>query len=492
MEELQELDEHEELEYFGEAEEAEEASPLLAPSHRDEVALSSMPEKKGKVRNAHLVEPPLPEGIQGYTPGEGYGSNAIPFAGVSPKTSKRRNESNRMKAIEMLKQAKEVADRKKEADVVDGATSFGGWGFRLLDLSAVTSKLTEAEKAVVCTEMEKGLPLCMSRCGCHDEEAKNIGSIVELEVDDDQLNLPPPAMPAPASPAFRAPPAEVRGPTASELAGSATPTGLIEMGNCINSKVSLETKVDPSLTLLYQMWALVSERNSVLTGSMSKTGFNDCFLGLLRVDASLDGPSPRDLTDFFNAMLPEKSFKPYHSKTVPRSANLEAASQAPHAPVTTLMLRNIPNKFTQNSLMQEISERGFQGTYDFFYLPMDVHNRSNVAYAFLNFLSPEEAERFRSEFHGRQFQRFRSRKVAAVSNAHLQGLQANLQHFEHRVVMLSRNDQYRPIVFRNGRRVKFEDALQEARELGSSVEGTRCADNVRSGQAQQHRPLRHP
>ena len=29
---------------------------------------------------------------------QGYGSNAIPFAGVSPKTSKRRNEGNRMKA----------------------------------------------------------------------------------------------------------------------------------------------------------------------------------------------------------------------------------------------------------------------------------------------------------------------------------------------------------------------------------------------------------
>ena len=39
MEELQELDEHEELEYFGEAEEAEEASPLLAPSHRAEARL---------------------------------------------------------------------------------------------------------------------------------------------------------------------------------------------------------------------------------------------------------------------------------------------------------------------------------------------------------------------------------------------------------------------------------------------------------------------
>ena len=71
------------------------------------------------------------------------------------------------------------------------------------------------------------------------------------------------------------------------------------MGNCINSKVSLETKVDPSLTLLYQMWAVVSERNSVLTGSMSKTGFNDCFLGLLRVDASLDGAAGSRLASLF-------------------------------------------------------------------------------------------------------------------------------------------------------------------------------------------------
>lgn len=103
---------------------------------------------------------------------------------------------------------------------------------------------------------------------------------------------------------------------------------------------------------------------------------------------------------------------------------------------------------------------------------MDVHNRSNVAYAFLNFISPKEAENFRNEFHGRQFHRVRSRKVAAVSNAHLQGLEANLQHFEHRVVLLSRNDQYRPVVFRNGHRVKFEDALNEVRAKQQSAVAT--------------------
>eukprot|EP00434_Breviolum_minutum_P016203 symbB.v1.2.014278.t1/scaffold1042.1/size142359/2 len=70
--------------------------------------------KKGKVRHADLVNPPVPDGIHPYTPGEGYGSNAIPFAGISPKTSKRRNPANRMKTIEMLKKAKKIADQKSE------------------------------------------------------------------------------------------------------------------------------------------------------------------------------------------------------------------------------------------------------------------------------------------------------------------------------------------------------------------------------------------
>jgi RNA recognition motif 2 len=37
---------------------------------------------------------------------------------------------------------------------------------------------------------------------------------------------------------------------------------------------------------------------------------------------------------------------------------------------TTLMVRNIPNKYTQDMMIQMINER-FRGTYDFFYLPID-------------------------------------------------------------------------------------------------------------------------
>jgi len=38
---------------------------------------------------------------------------------------------------------------------------------------------------------------------------------------------------------------------------------------------------------------------------------------------------------------------------------------------TTVMLRNIPNKYTQRMLLSEVNSLGFEGQYDFFYLPID-------------------------------------------------------------------------------------------------------------------------
>mmetsp|Transcript_24798 Transcript_24798/g.62158 ORF Transcript_24798/g.62158 Transcript_24798/m.62158 type:complete len:442 (-) Transcript_24798:325-1650(-) len=130
---------------------------------------------------------------------------------------------------------------------------------------------------------------------------------------------------------------------------------------------------------------------------------------------------------------------------------------------TTVMLRNIPNKYTQNTLLQEIDAFGFFGSYDFFYLPMDVHNSSNVGYAFINFLSPTDAERFRKVFGSHRFQKFQSRKISSVCSAHVQGLDENLKHFDKRAVTHARNEQYRPIVLRGNQRVDFEEAIAEVK-----------------------------
>ncbi|KAM0016693.1 putative mei2-like RNA recognition, RNA-binding domain superfamily [Helianthus debilis subsp. tardiflorus] len=45
---------------------------------------------------------------------------------------------------------------------------------------------------------------------------------------------------------------------------------------------------------------------------------------------------------------------------------------------TTLMIKNIPNKYTSKMLLAAIDERR-RGTYDFIYLPIDFKNKCNVA-----------------------------------------------------------------------------------------------------------------
>ena len=76
-------------------------------------------------------------------------------------------------------------------------------------------------------------------------------------------------------------------------------------------------------------------------------------------------------------------------------------------PITTLMIRNVPNRYTQKQFVQELDQCGFQACYDFVYLPVDQSTESNVGYAFVNFCDATHAVRALSLFSEYRFLRYR-------------------------------------------------------------------------------------
>eukprot|EP00747_Dinoflagellata_sp_TGD_P125807 gnl/TRDRNA2_/TRDRNA2_174215_c0_seq10.p1 gnl/TRDRNA2_/TRDRNA2_174215_c0~~gnl/TRDRNA2_/TRDRNA2_174215_c0_seq10.p1 ORF type:complete len:448 (-),score=88.17 gnl/TRDRNA2_/TRDRNA2_174215_c0_seq10:922-2199(-) len=97
--------------------------------------------------------------------------------------------------------------------------------------------------------------------------------------------------------------------------------------------------------------------------------------------------------------------------------------------VHTIMMRNLPNKYTQHLLIEELNSRGFSGTFDFIYVPVDPDTDANRGYAFINFDQASDARRFKEEFDGYQMSYFESSKFVTVTPATLQGFEANYAHY---------------------------------------------------------------
>ncbi|XP_030548482.2 protein terminal ear1 [Rhodamnia argentea] len=140
---------------------------------------------------------------------------------------------------------------------------------------------------------------------------------------------------------------------------------------------------------------------------------------------------------------------------------------------TTVMIKNIPNKYSQKLLLNmldnhcihcneqvgedhcEDDDRQPLSAYDFVYLPIDFNNKCNVGYGFVNMTTPQAARRLYKAFHLRHWEVFNSRKICEVTYARIQGLEALKEHFKNSKFP-SEAEHYLPVVFsppRDGRRL---------------------------------------
>merc|ERR1719453_1141184 len=143
------------------------------------------------------------------------------------------------------------------------------------------------------------------------------------------------------------------------------------------------------------------------------------------------------------------------------SAENEAANQYGTVNFTTVMFRNIPNKYTREMLVKQL-DQDFKGQFDFVYLPIDFKNRCNVGYAFINFRSVEACEVFVNRFNGMEVRKclpgLNSRKVTEVTPARVQGFDENVQRLRNSPVMreLIHKPEWMPLIFDyNGDQIPF-------------------------------------
>jgi len=124
--------------------------------------------------------------------------------------------------------------------------------------------------------------------------------------------------------------------------------------------------------------------------------------------------------------------------------------EAPVAMETTVMLRNMPNCFTLDDFCRRLRQLGFEGDYDFVFVPGCRLGERNMGFAFINLCSRDALDRFMAAFHEVPVRQClpgsMSKKVCQVRHAEVQGRQANFEKFfEESQAAVAGREKWRPL-----------------------------------------------
>jgi len=150
-----------------------------------------------------------------------------------------------------------------------------------------------------------------------------------------------------------------------------------------------------------------------------------------------------------------------------RKSNLAKKYSQSNQGITTVMIRNIPKEYSQDELIEEVSAIMGHEPFDFFYLPWDFQVNANVGYAFVNFHRSKSAHLAMKLFAKYQFKVHPCAKLGDASPAHIQGLENNLRHLEHRAVV-HENHPCSPVVMWKGQKIELSVIFQVMRSLDSA------------------------
>jgi len=135
---------------------------------------------------------------------------------------------------------------------------------------------------------------------------------------------------------------------------------------------------------------------------------------------------------------------------------------------TTVMMRNVPYRWTRQKLLALLDSKGFAAKYDFVYIPVDFETTHTRGYSFVNLTSVSHVKSFVETFEGFcDWQSEACKKECQVCWSETQTLQSNILRYKDNSVMdPSVPDDYKPIALKDGVRIPFPQSIREYREFG--------------------------
>jgi len=132
---------------------------------------------------------------------------------------------------------------------------------------------------------------------------------------------------------------------------------------------------------------------------------------------------------------------------------------------TSVMLRNLPSGFSCRQLLNLLDSLGFLGRYDFVYQPVNFETMTCLNHAFVNLVSPADAERLREQLEGFSDWAIPSESVCQVVwNDKHQGLAALVDRYRNSPVMHPDiPEECKPILLSAGRRIQFPPPTQRVK-----------------------------
>ena len=128
---------------------------------------------------------------------------------------------------------------------------------------------------------------------------------------------------------------------------------------------------------------------------------------------------------------------------------------------TTLIIRNIPNKYTISLLLDELN-KNFENKFDIVYLPQDYINNSNLGFGFINFVNHMHLILFYDEFVGKKWNCFNSKKRCQLAYSKYQG-RNELMKYIHTKLGISNLDN-------NNENIKKSFFINNNKNVGAFIE----------------------